>query len=718
MAGRYAEQGALPLKVFKNNYKLLNNKKMKMKQLLIFISVMCATNISAQVNIGTNDPPHAAAVLDLSQKETTAPDRGLLLPHVSLANLTDFQLIAIPDNDQKSKAAGMVVWNTGAGSYVCPGVYLWNNDKWNPLTPCPVPAVGSLLTTPLINVVSAPECGNGARFEVKATYPDLADTEKFVWSVSPEVAGAGASGEKDYQFFVPYDGTSQTYTITVYAKTNGARGNSLLSAPASATSATCGADFNLIGLARYDIAQTDYDQVVTGSGTNYTESDFFNRKNSLGVLDDPDKLDDYGYFIEGSAPSATSITYAWSVSDPNSILNNFAPVNAATQPIVFNNPLSDGRILGLPEASLPATLFCTVTVEFNDGKTGIYDFTKVFRVQDSSTGCTLPSTLRRSPYNGYVSFACYNLGAAKLSIADQLAYMAAPTQWTAGVTLSKGTAKGVAIGTSTSTDSLVYGHLYQWGRRADGHQLRQEGTNIVIGPYSGSLTDGTGDDASFAQVPTSATAFFGKFIVSPVTPPDAIPDWIATDQASSHYNSFTGMYSDRWDGVGNNSSPANPVKVIANDPCPDGWRVPTNEEWGSILKGTNTSLTSVGTDPNSANNKGTYTTWLPVAGSTTGSTAWNSEGGSYWNGGYIVYPTTGGSQTFPALFLPAAGCRQHYGNYRGQHINVGFGGYYWSSTTNGSQSSCSLIFTGNSNAINGNTDHTKVDGNSIRCTPE
>jgi uncharacterized protein (TIGR02145 family) len=209
-----------------------------MKQLLIFFSVMCAMNISAQVTIGKLAEPHTAAILDLSQKEDAAQDRGLLLPHVVLMNLDEFQLITPVSDEQKSKAEGMVVWNTGVGSYICPGVYLWSNDKWNPLTSCPTPISGALLTTPLINIVSAPECGSGAQFEVKATYPDLTDTEKFVWSVSPPVTGAVTSGDKDYQFFVPYDADSETYTVSVYAETKGTPGNSS-SSSATATGGWC-----------------------------------------------------------------------------------------------------------------------------------------------------------------------------------------------------------------------------------------------------------------------------------------------------------------------------------------------------------------------------------------------------------------------------------------------------------------------------------------------
>jgi uncharacterized protein (TIGR02145 family) len=110
-----------------------------MKQLLIFISVMCAMNISAQVTIGKLAEPHKAAVLDLSQKETSDPERGLLLPRVSLIDPDDFQLIASPTNDQKSKAAGMIVYNfSQCDGKFAQGVYTWTGSKWVQLTNNPV----------------------------------------------------------------------------------------------------------------------------------------------------------------------------------------------------------------------------------------------------------------------------------------------------------------------------------------------------------------------------------------------------------------------------------------------------------------------------------------------------------------------------------------------------------------------------------------------------
>jgi uncharacterized protein (TIGR02145 family) len=109
-------------------------RKKQLKNLTIAVPAilfLCTMNISAQVNIGSIDPPHTAAILDLSQKEATAPDRGLLLPRVLLTNLDDFQLIADPTDDQKSKAAGMIVYNlTEDDDDLPPGVYMWDGAKW------------------------------------------------------------------------------------------------------------------------------------------------------------------------------------------------------------------------------------------------------------------------------------------------------------------------------------------------------------------------------------------------------------------------------------------------------------------------------------------------------------------------------------------------------------------------------------------------------------
>jgi uncharacterized protein (TIGR02145 family) len=81
---------------------------------------------------------------------------------------------------------------------------------------------------------------------------------------------------------------------------------------------------------------------------------------------------------------------------------------------------------------------------------------------------------------------------------------------------------------TSSDDEEAYGHLYQWGRGADGHQLRTSSTTSVL-----SNSDGPEH---------------GEFIIS--------YDWNRTQN------------DDLWQGLSG-----------TNNPCPVAYRLPTEAEW-------------------------------------------------------------------------------------------------------------------------------------------
>ena len=85
---------------------------------------------------------------------------------------------------------------------------------------------------------------------------------------------------------------------------------------------------------------------------------------------------------------------------------------------------------------------------------------------------------------------------------------------------------------TSSTDEAAYGDLYQWGRGADGHQLRTSATTSTL-----STTDDPGH---------------GDFITTSTSP----YDW--RDPQNDNL----------WQGVSG-----------TNNPCPAGFRLPTNTEW-------------------------------------------------------------------------------------------------------------------------------------------
>jgi uncharacterized protein (TIGR02145 family) len=82
---------------------------------------------------------------------------------------------------------------------------------------------------------------------------------------------------------------------------------------------------------------------------------------------------------------------------------------------------------------------------------------------------------------------------------------------------------------TSSTDALAYGDLYQWGRPADGHQLRTSATSNAL---------------SSSDVPNN-----GNFIITS-------EDWRSTQNDKL------------WQGLNG-----------VNNPCPTGFRIPTKDEW-------------------------------------------------------------------------------------------------------------------------------------------
>ena len=162
---------------------------------------------------------------------------------------------------------------------------------------------------------------------------------------------------------------------------------------------------------------------------------------------------------------------------------------------------------------------------------------------------------------------------------------------------------------TSSTDAASYGDLYQWGRGTDGHQVRTSATTATL-----SSTDQPAN---------------GNFITSS-------GDW----RSSPNVN--------LWQGVNG-----------VNNPCPTGFRIPTETEW-------------------------------------------NAEGSS-WTGGN----NAAGAFASP-LKLPMAGDRS---SGDGSLSNVGTNGRYWTSTVGGANS-IGLSFTSSSDTM---LARERARGYSVRC---
>jgi uncharacterized protein (TIGR02145 family) len=243
----------------------------------------------------------------------------------------------------------------------------------------------------------------------------------------------------------------------------------------------------------------------------------------------------------------------------------------------------------------------------------------------------------------------------------------------------------------------------------------------------------------------------GKFVYG-----SSFPNWIATNTGAPNYHSIYGMFPALWgnglgiSGTGQTTANTD-VQNLAN-PCPSGWRVPTQDEWemlgnyganpgsagGSFY--TNTSSSSTVTSVAAAGKAAIPTgnpnlVWVTVANGIPDASSWSTTKiGGYalytkkaWFGENELGDTDGAQKYFtgapttrhlydddaachaPLLFLPAAGYRYYY---NGSVSNVDSYGYYWSSTVN-STDSYNLNF--GSTDVSPSRSSYRAFGFSVRC---
>jgi uncharacterized protein (TIGR02145 family) len=165
---------------------------------------------------------------------------------------------------------------------------------------------------------------------------------------------------------------------------------------------------------------------------------------------------------------------------------------------------------------------------------------------------------------------------------------------------------------TSSTDAEGYGDLYQWGRRADGHQCRNSDTTSV---------------GSFTNQPEH-----GKFIL-PVPPHFPFNDW----------RSASGIL---WQGLNG-----------VNNPCPVGFKIPTSAE-----------LDAERATWSSQNGAGAYASPLKfsLAGGRfhTNGTVSSGGNGAYWSS------TEQSSSESLALMFSAGSAIVHPAFYRAQGRSV------------------------------------------------
>ncbi|AZA83369.1 hypothetical protein C1637_21425 [Chryseobacterium lactis] len=93
------------------------NYKLQLGLLFLLLNIFTY----AQVGIGLPDPDRSAML------QVSSANKGVLLPSVALASVTDNTTVSNP-------ADGLIVWNNGSGSLKETGFYYWFTSKWNRLS--------------------------------------------------------------------------------------------------------------------------------------------------------------------------------------------------------------------------------------------------------------------------------------------------------------------------------------------------------------------------------------------------------------------------------------------------------------------------------------------------------------------------------------------------------------------------------------------------------
>jgi len=278
-------------------------------------------------------------------------------------------------------------------------------------------------------------------------------------------------------------------------------------------------------------------------------------------------------------------------------------------------------------------------------------------------------------------------------------------------------------------DARVFGGSYQWGRKNLPYAVTTDGT---YRRFSGST-----NAIALSSIPSPAYDSDGQIIGYNNYFITINGDWSVTQNDALWGNGQNiGVSFPDGEGVPNASGVYYQKTVKTNnDPCPKGWRLPTQDEWERFMiydcnpavAGGETAI-AMGA---AGWNTGKGFTWVPVqcsGGLCIPSTA--SMWSNYTQAGFAIYKTTdwtaaatgykNGTLSLadadapnPFLFLPAANSRSgNTGNFASQPC-----GYYWSSTVGGPLPNRVLgLFFAPYRIDNAST--TRSSGFSVRCVME
>ncbi|MDR1336121.1 MAG: fibrobacter succinogenes major paralogous domain-containing protein, partial [Tannerella sp.] len=165
------------------------------------------------------------------------------------------------------------------------------------------------------------------------------------------------------------------------------------------------------------------------------------------------------------------------------------------------------------------------------------------------------------------------------------------------------------------------------------------------------------------------------------------------------YIPSSGQYQAFWNGNGSSAPIVDGTSPACSNPN-NGWRLPSQSEWGELYKGGMFSGVPGAATANSW-------TWASAGTGTPGTGVTSSNRQRYYNraGGYQIRP----DNATTTLFLPASGYRR---SNNGWLYHQGTNGYYWSSAVTGI-SAYNLSFS--SGSVGPANSNDRAYGFALRC---
>jgi uncharacterized protein (TIGR02145 family) len=225
--------------------------------------------------------------------------------------------------------------------------------------------------------------------------------------------------------------------------------------------------------------------------------------------------------------------------DPNPTLSVIATNPTSSSPAItyqwYSKKLNSSDDFSVISGATTATY----TPDFGADTYGLYQYICRIAQRDSILNSNIAeiaySCGAKTISGGWLTFMCHNLGADETkTIAEQMSYKP-----------------------ENNEDPTVYGNLYQWNRKADGHENRQFTVDDYYTTNSG-LPNSELDE--YGQVLESSDAY-GKFIARV----NEDCSWRQYDNPDKQ----EGFLDPDWSWT-------------VNNPCPTGWRLLTVEDWQDI----------------------------------------------------------------------------------------------------------------------------------------